>query len=185
MGCRGLEGFPGGSVKLYYLRILSCLKVHIQMQVFEQKGCYESGESNFWEKLCQLHRLCSIKNRIVQLCQLRYRRIKCIYGVTRGYDATYALLITRSFNIRTEYQLDDLFTKALLKERFKYLVHRIVIIMEQPQQIIPANQLVTSKYQSVGRCNNYAVLSNIPFPNESKIVGKLLVDHALSYALTA
>ncbi|GJX61648.1 retrovirus-related pol polyprotein from transposon TNT 1-94 [Tanacetum coccineum] len=50
---------------------------------------------------------------------------------------------------------------------------------------LQANQLVTSKYQSVGRCNNYAVLSNIPFPNESKIVGKLLVDHALSYALTA
>ncbi|GKE60416.1 hypothetical protein Tco_1510783, partial [Tanacetum coccineum] len=38
---------------------------------------------------------------------------------------------------------------------------------------------------SVGRCNNYAVLSNILCPKESKIVGKLLVDHALSYALTA
>ncbi|GJW79532.1 hypothetical protein Tco_0143507 [Tanacetum coccineum] len=34
----------------------------------------------------------------------------------------------------TEYQLADLFTKALLKERFEYLVHRIVIIMAQQQQ---------------------------------------------------
>nr|GEV37792.1 hypothetical protein [Tanacetum cinerariifolium] len=34
--------------------------------------------------------------------------------------------------------------------------------MEQPQQITPADQLIhTSKYQTVGRCNNYAVLPNI------------------------
>ncbi|GJU41700.1 retrovirus-related pol polyprotein from transposon TNT 1-94 [Tanacetum coccineum] len=33
----------------------------------------------------------------------------------------------------TEYQLADLFTKALPKERFEYLVHRIVIIMAQQQ----------------------------------------------------
>ncbi|GJS61596.1 hypothetical protein Tco_0656380 [Tanacetum coccineum] len=32
-----------------------------------------------------------------------------------------------------EYQLADLFTKALPKERFEYLVHRIVIIMAQQQ----------------------------------------------------
>ncbi|GJW84197.1 hypothetical protein Tco_0157342 [Tanacetum coccineum] len=57
--------------------------------------------------------------------------------------------------------------------------------MEQPQQIIPVDQLVTSKYQSIGRCNKYAVLPNIPCPKECKIVGQLLVDHALSYALTA
>ncbi|GJV16316.1 retrovirus-related pol polyprotein from transposon TNT 1-94 [Tanacetum coccineum] len=33
--------------------------------------------------------------------------------------------------VGTEYQLADLFTKALPKERFEYLVHRIVIIMAQ------------------------------------------------------
>ncbi|GJW79595.1 retrovirus-related pol polyprotein from transposon TNT 1-94 [Tanacetum coccineum] len=38
---------------------------------------------------------------------------------------------------------------------------------------------------SIGRCNNYAVLPNIPCPKECKIVGQLLVDHALSYALTS
>ncbi|GKD87678.1 hypothetical protein Tco_1358832 [Tanacetum coccineum] len=57
--------------------------------------------------------------------------------------------------------------------------------MEQPQQIIPADQLETTKYQGIGRCNNYAVLPNILCPKECKIVGQLLADHALSYALIA
>ncbi|GJX29185.1 hypothetical protein Tco_0237264 [Tanacetum coccineum] len=35
--------------------------------------------------------------------------------------------------VRTEYQLADLLTKALPKEHFEYLVHRIVIIMAQQQ----------------------------------------------------
>ncbi|GJR17874.1 retrovirus-related pol polyprotein from transposon TNT 1-94 [Tanacetum coccineum] len=35
--------------------------------------------------------------------------------------------------VGTEYKLADLFTKALPKERFEYLVHRIVIIMAQRQ----------------------------------------------------
>ncbi|GJV99250.1 hypothetical protein Tco_1554502 [Tanacetum coccineum] len=57
--------------------------------------------------------------------------------------------------------------------------------MEQPQQITPADQLVhTSKFQEVGRCNNYAALPNILCLKECRIVGKLLVDHDVSYALT-
>ncbi|GJU40837.1 hypothetical protein Tco_1193794 [Tanacetum coccineum] len=42
--------------------------------------------------------------------------------------------------VRTEYQLADLFTKALPKERFEYLVHRIVIIMAQPQRQADVHQ---------------------------------------------
>ncbi|GKE12863.1 hypothetical protein Tco_1416414 [Tanacetum coccineum] len=53
------------------------------------------------------------------------------------------------------------------------------------QQVIPADQLVTTKYQSIGRCNNYAMLLNIPCSAECKIFGILLVDHALSHALIA
>ncbi|GJR88966.1 hypothetical protein Tco_0212977 [Tanacetum coccineum] len=56
---------------------------------------------------------------------------------------------------------------------------------QQQQQIIPADQLVTSKYQSIGRCNNYVVLQNISCSPECTIVGQILIDHALSYALTA
>ncbi|GJW57101.1 hypothetical protein Tco_0103832 [Tanacetum coccineum] len=84
--------------------------------------------------------------------------------------------------VGTEYQLADLFTKALPKERFEYLVLRIVFHMAQ--QIVPASQLVP-KYHTIGRCNNYVVLQNIPCSLECKIVGKILLDHPLSYALTA
>nr|GEW79452.1 hypothetical protein [Tanacetum cinerariifolium] len=56
---------------------------------------------------------------------------------------------------------------------------------QQQQQIIPASQLLTTKYQCIRRCNNYVVLHNIPCSMECKIVGQILVDHALSYALTA
>ncbi|GKC83582.1 hypothetical protein Tco_1139299 [Tanacetum coccineum] len=84
--------------------------------------------------------------------------------------------------VRTEYQLADLFTKALLKEMFKFLVHKIVFHMAQ--HVILAAQLVP-KYHSIGRCNNYAVLQSIPCSPECKIVGQILLDHPLSYALTA
>ncbi|GJT86435.1 hypothetical protein Tco_1068152 [Tanacetum coccineum] len=48
--------------------------------------------------------------------------------------------------------------------------------MEQPQQIISADQLVTTKYQSIGRCNNYAVIQNIPCSKDCKIVVRLVVN---------
>ncbi|GKA37723.1 hypothetical protein Tco_0724288 [Tanacetum coccineum] len=50
-------------------------------------------------------------------------------------------------------------------------------------RVIPADQLVP-KFQRIGRCNNYVVLQNIPCSPECKIVGQLLLDHLLSYALT-
>ncbi|GJT25710.1 retrovirus-related pol polyprotein from transposon TNT 1-94 [Tanacetum coccineum] len=84
--------------------------------------------------------------------------------------------------VGTKYQLADLFTKALPKERFEYLVHRIVFHMAQ--QVIPAAQLVP-RFHTIGRCNNYAVLQSIPCSPECKIVGQILLDHPLSYALTA
>ncbi|GKE61746.1 hypothetical protein Tco_1512113 [Tanacetum coccineum] len=52
------------------------------------------------------------------------------------------------------------------------------------QQVIPAAQLVP-QYKSIGRCNNYAMLQSIPCSPECKIVGQILLDHPLSYALTA
>ncbi|GJZ27033.1 hypothetical protein Tco_0571286 [Tanacetum coccineum] len=55
---------------------------------------------------------------------------------------------------------------------------------QQHQQIIPTDQIVP-KFQSIERCNNYVVLKNIPCSVECKIVGQILIDHALSYALTA
>ncbi|GKE55674.1 hypothetical protein Tco_1494859, partial [Tanacetum coccineum] len=52
------------------------------------------------------------------------------------------------------------------------------------QQIIPAAQVVP-KFQDIGRCNNYVVIQSIPCSPECNIVGKILLDQPLSYALTA
>ncbi|GJS20913.1 uncharacterized mitochondrial protein-like protein [Tanacetum coccineum] len=76
--------------------------------------------------------------------------------------------------VGTEYQLADLFTKALSKESISYGLKKLV----------PAAQLVP-RYHTIGRCNNYVVLQSIPCSLECKIVGKILLDHPLSYALTA
>ncbi|GKC48545.1 hypothetical protein Tco_1071290 [Tanacetum coccineum] len=51
-------------------------------------------------------------------------------------------------------------------------------------RVIPAAQLVP-RYHTIGRCNNYAVLQNIPCSPECKIIEKILLDHPLSYAITA
>ncbi|GJS54833.1 hypothetical protein Tco_0628195 [Tanacetum coccineum] len=51
------------------------------------------------------------------------------------------------------------------------------------QQVIPAAQLVP-RYHTIRRCNNYAVLRSILCSPECKIIGKILLDHLLSYALT-
>ncbi|GKE19430.1 hypothetical protein Tco_1427007, partial [Tanacetum coccineum] len=51
-------------------------------------------------------------------------------------------------------------------------------------QVILAAQLVP-RFHTIGRCNNYAMLQSIPCSPECKIVGKILLDHPLSYALTA
>nr|GEZ46115.1 hypothetical protein [Tanacetum cinerariifolium] len=52
------------------------------------------------------------------------------------------------------------------------------------QQIIPAAQLVL-KCQRIGRYNKYVMLQSISCSPECKIVRKILLDHPLSYALTA
>ncbi|GKC07645.1 hypothetical protein Tco_0999255 [Tanacetum coccineum] len=51
------------------------------------------------------------------------------------------------------------------------------------QQVIPAAQLVP-RYHTIGRCNNYVVLQSILCSLKCKIVGQILLDHPLSYALT-
>ncbi|GKD08979.1 hypothetical protein Tco_1188664, partial [Tanacetum coccineum] len=57
-------------------------------------------------------------------------------------------------------------------------------LFHMAQQIVPADQLV-SKFQSIRRCNNYDVLQSIPCSPECNIVGQILLDHPLCYALTA
>nr|GEU70901.1 hypothetical protein [Tanacetum cinerariifolium] len=52
------------------------------------------------------------------------------------------------------------------------------------QQVIPTAQLIP-RFHIIGRYNNYAMLQSIPCSPECKIVGQILLDHLLIYALTA
>ncbi|GJY35841.1 reverse transcriptase domain-containing protein [Tanacetum coccineum] len=79
------------------------------------------------------------------------------------------------------YDLDET-GKGIVKGNFLYVKKDPIFPMAQ--QIVPADQLV-SKFQSIRRCNNYAMLQSIPCSPECKIVGLILLDHPLCYALTA
>ncbi|GJR30826.1 retrovirus-related pol polyprotein from transposon TNT 1-94 [Tanacetum coccineum] len=59
-----------------------------------------------------------------------------------------------------------------------------ISLLHMAQQVIPAAQLVP-RYLTIGRCNNYVMVKSIPCSPECKIVGQILLDHPLSYALTA
>ncbi|GJW11248.1 hypothetical protein Tco_1577075 [Tanacetum coccineum] len=98
--------------------------------------------------------------------------------------------------VGTKYQLADLFTKALPKERFEYLVHRTGMRCMTPTELerlanIPHGSTsnsrcsACSRYHTIRRFNNYVMLQRIPCSPECKIVGQKLLDHPLSYALTA
>ncbi|GJZ15986.1 hypothetical protein Tco_0551663 [Tanacetum coccineum] len=73
--------------------------------------------------------------------------------------------------VRTEYQLADLFTKALLKERFEFLVHKIV--STDSNTYITSTQLVP-QYKPIGDANNYVVYSRkkeaIQYPRFIKLI---------------
>ncbi|GJU66473.1 retrovirus-related pol polyprotein from transposon TNT 1-94 [Tanacetum coccineum] len=83
-------------------------------------------------------------NRILMYCDSKSAiAISCNpvqHSKTKHIDIRYHFIkehvekgIVELYFVGTEYQLADLFTKALPKERFEYLVHRIVIIMAQQQ----------------------------------------------------
>ncbi|GJS11339.1 retrovirus-related pol polyprotein from transposon TNT 1-94 [Tanacetum coccineum] len=83
--------------------------------------------------------------------------------------------------VGTEYQLADLFYKIPSKRKVRVFSSQD---FHMAQQIIPVAQLVP-KFQGIRRCNNYDMLQSIPCSPECKTVGQILLDHPLSYALTA
>ncbi|GJY23149.1 hypothetical protein Tco_0396807 [Tanacetum coccineum] len=97
--------------------------------------------------------------------------------------------------VGTEYQLADLFTKALPKERFEYLFHMIGIrcmtpppvettVFHMAQQVIPAAQLVP-RFHIIRRCNNYAVLQSIPCsPECNDLWADSTYQHSLCFGTT-
>ncbi|GJU55246.1 retrovirus-related pol polyprotein from transposon TNT 1-94 [Tanacetum coccineum] len=57
------------------------------------------------------------------------------YRQEEGIDFEESFTLVAKLEAVTEYQLADLFTKALPKERFKYLVHRIDMRCMTPTEL--------------------------------------------------
>nr|GEU54015.1 hypothetical protein [Tanacetum cinerariifolium] len=90
--------------------------------------------------------------------------------------------------VGTEYQLADLFTKALPKERFKYLVHRIVIIMAQQQRPADVHQdelCPPNKRYALVDANKKIDLDKPLYPNENKIMANIIQNHPLRFSIAA
>ncbi|GJY76764.1 hypothetical protein Tco_0481880 [Tanacetum coccineum] len=90
--------------------------------------------------------------------------------------------------VGTEYQLADLFTKALPKERFEYLVHRIVIIMAQRQQAADVHQddlCPPNKRYDLMDANKKIDLENLQCPSKSKILMNIITNHSLRFSIAA
>ncbi|GJT39884.1 retrovirus-related pol polyprotein from transposon TNT 1-94 [Tanacetum coccineum] len=90
--------------------------------------------------------------------------------------------------VGTEYQLADLFTKALPKERFEYLVHRIVIIMAQQQHAadVHTDELCPlNKIYDLMDANKKVDLEHVQCPPESKILTNIIKNHALRFSIAA
>ncbi|GJT90421.1 hypothetical protein Tco_1079266 [Tanacetum coccineum] len=90
--------------------------------------------------------------------------------------------------VGTEYQLADLFTKALPKEHFEYLVHRIVIIMAQqqhPADVHPDELCPPNKRYDLMDANMKIDLEHVQCPPESKILMNIIKNHPLRFNITA
>ncbi|GKB54690.1 hypothetical protein Tco_0905443, partial [Tanacetum coccineum] len=91
--------------------------------------------------------------------------------------------------VGTEYQLADLFTKALPKERFEYLVHRIVIIMAQQQHAadIHPDELCSpnKRYDDLVDANKKVDLEHVQCLPEIKILTNIIKNHPLRFSIAA
>ncbi|GJY73097.1 hypothetical protein Tco_0477528 [Tanacetum coccineum] len=93
------------------------------------------------------------------------------------------------FSLSEHYtNLADLFTNALPKERFEYLVHRIVIIMVQQQQaadVHPDELCPPNKRYDLMDANKKVDLENVQCPSESKILMNIIKNHPLRFNIAA
>ncbi|GJT24604.1 retrovirus-related pol polyprotein from transposon TNT 1-94 [Tanacetum coccineum] len=96
--------------------------------------------------------------------------------------------IVEIYFVGTKYQLADLFTKALPKERFEYLVHRIVIIMAQQQHatdVHPDELCPLNKRYDLMDANKKVDLDRVQCPPESKILTNIIKNHPLRFSIAA
>ncbi|GJX67415.1 hypothetical protein Tco_0303142 [Tanacetum coccineum] len=96
--------------------------------------------------------------------------------------------IVEIYIVGTEYQLAGLFTKALPKERFEYLVHRIVIIMAQQQHatdVHPDELCPQNKRYDLMDANKKVDLEQVQCPSERKILMNIIKNHPLRFIIAA
>ncbi|GJY33781.1 hypothetical protein Tco_0418250, partial [Tanacetum coccineum] len=90
--------------------------------------------------------------------------------------------------VGTEYQLADLFTKALPKERFEYLVHRIVIIMAHQQHVAdvhPKELCPPNKRYDLMDANKKIDFEHVQCPPESKLLANIIKNNPLRFSIAA
>ncbi|GJY63449.1 retrovirus-related pol polyprotein from transposon TNT 1-94 [Tanacetum coccineum] len=80
--------------------------------------------------------------------------------------------------VRTEYKLADLFTKALPKERFEYLVHRIADV--HLDELCPPNKIC-----DLMDANKKIDFEHVQCPPESKILTNIIKNHPLRFSIAA
>ncbi|GJS22228.1 retrovirus-related pol polyprotein from transposon TNT 1-94 [Tanacetum coccineum] len=96
--------------------------------------------------------------------------------------------IVELYFVGTEYQLADLFTKALPKARSEYLVHRMVIIMAQQQHaadVHPDELCPPNKRYDLMDANKKVDLEQVQCPPESKILTNIIKNHPLRFSIAA
>ncbi|GJX72057.1 retrovirus-related pol polyprotein from transposon TNT 1-94 [Tanacetum coccineum] len=119
----------------------------------------------------------------------KYNRIS-MYCDSKSAIAISCNLVQHSkqSTLTSEYQLADLFTKALPKERFEYLVHRIVIIMAQQQHaadVHPDEMCPPNKRYDLMDANKKVDLDHVQCPSESKILMNIIKNHSLRFSIAA
>ncbi|GJR18820.1 retrovirus-related pol polyprotein from transposon TNT 1-94 [Tanacetum coccineum] len=82
--------------------------------------------------------------------------------------------------VGTEYQLGNLFTKALRKERFIIMAQRQQAADVHPDELCPPN-----KRYDLMDANKKVDLENVQCPSESKILMNIITNHPLRFSIAA
>ncbi|GJY57878.1 retrovirus-related pol polyprotein from transposon TNT 1-94 [Tanacetum coccineum] len=138
-------------------------------------------------------------NRIMMYCDSKSAiAISCTlvqHSKTKHIDIRYHFIkehvekgTVEIYFVGKEYQPADLFTKSLPKERFEYLVHRIVIIMAQQQHaadVHPDELCPPNKRYDLMDANKKVDLEHVQCPPESKILTNIIKNHPLRFSIAA
>nr|GEW37435.1 retrovirus-related Pol polyprotein from transposon TNT 1-94 [Tanacetum cinerariifolium] len=138
-------------------------------------------------KYNKIPRYCDSKSAIAISCnpvqQSRTKHIDIRYHFIKEHVEKGTVEL---YFVRTEYQLT--FTKALLKECFEYLIHRIAIIMAQSQNQPDVHQdelYPPNKRYALMDANKKIDLDNPLCPNEIKILANIFKNHPLRFSIAA